>query len=70
MLVFSQDQIEKMTKDVIEQLPWYSVEGKKTINNLLSNFKKGREDFKKMADDGYEKLKKYYSDVRTNEPVS
>jgi len=29
-----------MTKDVIEQLPWYSVEGKKTINNLLSNFKK------------------------------
>jgi len=43
-----------MTKDVIEQLPWYSVEGKKTINNLLSNFKKGREDFKKMADDGYE----------------
>ncbi len=59
-----------MTKDVIEQLPWYSVEGKKTINNLLSNFKKGREDFKKMADDGYEKLKKYYSDVRTNEPVS
>ncbi|KQC07942.1 MAG: hypothetical protein APR62_05580 [Smithella sp. SDB] len=70
MLVYSQDQIEKMTKNVIEKLPWYPVEVKKTMDDLISNFKKGREDFKKMVDDGYEKLKKHYSGVKTNEPIS
>ena len=56
MLITLQDQMEKMMNAFVDQAPWLPAEGKKTFVNLVSTYKKGREDFKKLVDDGYKKV--------------
>ncbi|HPI92660.1 MAG TPA: hypothetical protein PLT09_12950 [Deltaproteobacteria bacterium] len=59
MLVSLQDQMEKMVNTFVDQAPWLPAEGKKAIGNLVSTYKKGREDFRKLVDDGYRKVEDY-----------
>jgi hypothetical protein len=56
MLVTLQEQMEKMMSSFVDQAPWLPAEGKKAITNLVNTYKKGREDFKKLVDDGYKKV--------------
>ena len=59
MLVTLQDQMEKMVNSFVEKAPGLPAEGKKTFSTLVSTFKKGREDFRKVVDDGYKKVEEY-----------
>ena len=61
MLINLQDQMEKMVNTFVDQAPWLPAEGKKAFATLISNYKKGREDFKKLVDDGYKKVEEYIS---------
>ncbi len=59
MLVTIQDQMEKMVNSLVDQAPWLPGDGKKAFANLVGTYKKGREDFKKLVDDGYKKVEEY-----------
>lgn len=59
MLVTLQDQMEKMVDTFVDQAPWLPAEGKKAFANLITTYKKGREDLKKLVDDGYRKVEDY-----------
>ena len=56
MMVMAQDQAENMIGTYLEQLPWVTAEGKKTVNESVAMGKKARADFKKAMDDGYTKI--------------
>lgn len=56
MLVNLQDQMEKMVNTFVDQAAWLPGEGKKAIGNLVATYRKGRDDFKKLVDDGYRKV--------------
>ena len=56
ILITLQDQMEKMVNTFVDQAPWLPAEGKKAFTNLVSTYKRGREDFKKLVDDGYKKV--------------
>jgi hypothetical protein len=51
-----QDQAEKMTFDVIEQLPWMSQEGKKALDDSAKMFKEARANYKSAVNDGFSKM--------------
>jgi hypothetical protein len=56
MLATLQEQMEKVLSSFVDQTPGLPEEGKKAIANLVGTYKKGREDFKKLVDDGYKKV--------------
>ena len=51
-----QDQTEKMVNDSLDQLPWVTAEGKKTLQTSVDMAKKTRDDYKKAVDEGFSKL--------------
>jgi len=51
-----QDQAEKMTNSYLDQLPWVTAEGKKSLQTSIDMAKKVRDDFKKSVDDGFSKI--------------
>ncbi len=56
-----QDQTEKMVFGFLDKAPWFPEEGKKAINEWVLSYKKGREDFKAAADEGYRKVTEYFA---------
>jgi hypothetical protein len=58
--VFSiQDQAEKSVSLFLDRAPWLPEDGKNMIVDWGSIYKKGREDFKRAVDDGYDKMESY-----------
>ncbi|MBW1646144.1 MAG: hypothetical protein JRJ56_07450 [Deltaproteobacteria bacterium] len=55
-----QEQSEAMTKKLIAQATWMPEEGKKAIDEWLAAYKKGRDNFKKMVDDAFDKVLKSF----------
>jgi len=57
-----QDQTEKAFSTILETgmvpLP---EEGKKVINEWVQAFKKGREEFKKVMDDGFDRVENFFT---------
>lgn len=51
-----QDQTEKMFHNYLDQMPWVTADGKKSLQTTLDMTKKIRDDFKKSIDDGYCKI--------------
>ncbi|MDT8273794.1 MAG: hypothetical protein RRA35_11455 [Desulfomonilia bacterium] len=66
MLLVIQDQMEKMVGSLIDQAGWLPEEGRKVLDSLLSNCRKGREDFKKLVDDGYLKAHDFFGKASRN----
>ena len=60
MLFVIQDQMEKMVGSLIDHAGWLPEEGKKVLDTLLTNCRKGREDFKNLVDDGYMKAHEFF----------
>jgi hypothetical protein len=56
-----QDQTEKLVFHFLEKAQWFPEDGKKTINEWVNAYKKGREDFKTSADAGYKKVADYFA---------
>lgn len=55
-LVLTQDQTEKMVTAYLDQLPWATEEGRKSLKGTVDLARKARDDFKKAVDDGYKKF--------------
>lgn len=55
-MILVQDQTEKMINSYIENLPWVTEEGKKSLETSVEMGKKARDDFKKAVDDNYKKF--------------
>jgi len=62
-MMLLQDQSEKMVSAFLEQATWLPEEGKKTLNEWIATYKKGREEFKKVVDEGYKKVDSYFADA-------
>lgn len=58
-----QDQSEMIMKTMVEQSPWINADNKKTISQWTSTYKKGREDLKKIMDDGYQKVEEFIDKI-------
>jgi len=56
VMTMVQDQTEKMVNSYLEQLPWVTAEGKKTLQTSVDMSKKARDDFKKAVDEGFSKI--------------
>ncbi len=62
-MVLLQEQTEKMVNAFLEQSPWLPEEGKKILNEWIAAYKKGREEFKKVVNEGYKKVDAYFADA-------
>ena len=62
-MVLLQEQTEKMVNAFMEQATWLPGEGKKALNELVETVKKGREDFKKVVDQGFGKVEDYFAEA-------
>lgn len=51
-----QDQTEIMVSSYLDQLPWVTDEGKKSLKSAVDLAKKSRNEFKKAVEDGYQKF--------------
>jgi hypothetical protein len=56
-----QEQGEKMINIFLEQSPWLPDEGRKTITEWIHAYKKGREDFKNMVEDNFQKVQDFFA---------
>ena len=55
-MVLVQEQGEKMTHTLFEQISWLPEENKRLLDQWLAMTKKGRDDFKSALDDNYNNL--------------
>jgi uncharacterized protein YbcC (UPF0753/DUF2309 family) len=53
--VMFQDQFEKVATSVLDQASWMPEEGRKAIDNYVTAYKSGRDQFKKYVDDSFKK---------------
>ena len=57
----AQGQGENMITSLLDQASWLPEEGKKTITDWVSSYKKGSETFKATVDDQYKKVEDFLS---------
>ena len=55
------EQNEKMLGTFLKQATWIPEEGRKAIETWIQTYKKGCEDFKKMADENYQKVEEFFA---------
>lgn len=58
-----QDQAEKLMLNILDKAAWFPEEGKKTINEWITSYKKSRDDFKTAADESYKKAAGYFTEA-------
>ena len=54
-----QNQTESATSNLLDQATWLPEEGKNAINEWVKACKRGREDYKKMIDDGFKNMERF-----------
>lgn len=59
-VILIQDQTEKRASSFLDRTPWFPKEGQNTINEWANAFKKGRDDFKKVVDESFEKMETFF----------
>jgi len=61
-----QDQTEKAFYSFLEGSMWpMPEEGKKMLNEWVQSLKKGREEFKKVMDDGFIRVENYFTQEKS-----
>ena len=60
-MVMLHEQTERVANTLIDQATWMPTEGKKAINDWIKAYKKGREDFKKIVDENFEKVEDFFN---------
>jgi predicted aminopeptidase len=60
-MVMVQEQTERMVNTFLVQSTWLPDEGKKVISDWVKAYKKGREDFKKLVDQSYERVEDFFA---------
>lgn len=56
-----QEQTEKIARSFIDQASWLPEDGRKVVDQWVSAYKKGQEDYKKVVDDNFKKVEDYFS---------
>jgi polyhydroxyalkanoate synthesis regulator phasin len=59
-MVMLQEQAERMSNTMLEQATWLPEEGRKVIKDWVDAYKQGRENFKKIVDDNFQKVDEYF----------
>lgn len=59
-MVMVQNQAEAMSNSLLEQATWIPEEGKKAVHEWIKACKKGREEYKKLVDDAYQKVENLF----------
>ena len=59
-IVMLQEQAERAANTLLEQANWLPEDGKKAINEWVKAYKKGREDFKKVVDENFQKVESFF----------
>ena len=59
-IVKFQDQAEKMTFDVLGQMPWVTEEGRKALDDSVKIFKNARDDYKKVVAGGFDRMEQVF----------
>ena len=52
---------QKMATSLLDQATWIPEQGKKAITEWMKSYNKGCEDFKKIVDQNYQNLEKYFT---------
>ena len=60
IIAMIQNQTESATSTLLERATWLPEEGKKAINDWIEACKKGRQDYRKMIDEGFDNMKKFF----------
>jgi hypothetical protein len=55
------EQNNKMVTTFLDQAVWMPAEGKKAIREWLESYEKGCVDFKKLVDEGYQKVETFFA---------
>lgn len=55
------EQNNKMVTTFLDQAVWMPAEGKKAIREWLESYDKGCADFKKLVDEGYQKVETFFA---------
>ncbi|MGD8540953.1 MAG: hypothetical protein PVI27_13490 [Desulfobacteraceae bacterium] len=63
-MVMLQEQAERAANTLLEQANWLPEDGKKAINEWVKAYKKGREDFKKVVDENFQKVESFFSGTK------
>jgi hypothetical protein len=58
-----QEQTEKVARSFIDQANWIPAEGKKVLDQWVTAYKKGQEDYKKVVDDNFKKVEDYFNSI-------
>ncbi|MDQ1336693.1 MAG: hypothetical protein QG552_3643 [Thermodesulfobacteriota bacterium] len=56
-----QEQAERMLNMSLEQATWLPEEGKRVVNEWIKGYKRGREDFKKLVDQNFERVEAFFA---------
>ncbi len=62
-----QDQMERMSSMFLEQTPAFPEEGKKAIKEWVKAYKTGREEFKKVVDEGFKRMETFFAEAEKAE---
>lgn len=60
-MIMLQDQTEKVMQNFFSQATWMPDDLKKTINEWISSYKKGRDEFKNSVDDNFQRVDDFFS---------
>jgi len=60
-MVALQEQTESMVNALMKQSAGLPEEGKKVINEWVTAYKKGRDDFKNSVDENFSKVEEFFS---------
>jgi hypothetical protein len=60
-IVTFQEQMEKMTNAMLVQSAWLPEDGRKALDEWIKSYKKGRDDFKKVVDEGFQKVESFFN---------
>jgi len=55
-----QDETESLMTRFMEKSNWITPEGKKIFSQVTDSYRKGRNDFKTMADENYHRASEYF----------
>jgi hypothetical protein len=61
-MVMLQDQTERLTRTMMDQAGWLPEESKKMMDGWAQMVKKGRDDWKELVDDNFDKLADFFEE--------
>ncbi|MFZ5569616.1 MAG: hypothetical protein ACOZF0_04390 [Thermodesulfobacteriota bacterium] len=62
-MVMVQDQSETMAGSMMSQAAWLPEEGRKAVQDWVNACKKGREEYKKLVDNAFEKVEAFFKNA-------